>query len=144
METENTQTLTYQERIDLLRATKMRHTEEKWRDIGIIDMDDSGSILPPPGSRRYVEVISGSGVPMKDVLFSEFTPTSNHPSGGLFGARACGENYRALLEMHPTYVDPVSSLAGGYMVNFLSYRTPQWNPDFDYSHLKPEQELYGL
>ncbi len=144
METGNTSTLTYQERIDLLRATKMRHTKEKWQDIGVIDMDDSGSILPPPELRRFVEVISGSGVPMKDVLFSNFTPKSNHPSGGLFGARACGENYRALLEMHPTYVDPVSSLAGVYMVNFLSYRTPQWNPDFDYSHLKPEHELYGL
>jgi len=137
-------TLTYQERIELLRAMKMRHTEEKWKDIGVMDMDDCGNILPPPEARRYVEVISGSGVPMKDVVFSTFTPKSNHPSGGFFGARACGENYRALLEMHPTYVDPVSSLAGGYMVNFLSYRDPQWNPDFDYAHLKPEQKLYGL
>jgi formate C-acetyltransferase len=136
--------MTYQERIDRIRATKMRHTEEKWRDIGIIDMDDCGNILPPPEARKYVEVISGSGVPMKDALFSDFTPKSNHPGGGFFGARACGENFHALLEMHPTYVDPVSSLAGGYMVNFNSYREPQWNPDFDYSHLKPEHDLYGL
>ncbi len=128
--------LSYQERIDRLRATKMRHTEEKWRDIGIIDMDDHGMILPPAESRRYVQVISGSGVPMKDALFTEFSPKSNHPSGGFYGARTCGENFRTLLEMHPTYVDPDSSLAGGYMVNFLSYRDPAWNPDFDYSHLK--------
>ncbi|MEW6512074.1 MAG: pyruvate formate lyase family protein [Bacteroidota bacterium] len=136
--------LTYQERIERLRATKMRHTEEKWRDIGVLDMDDHGLILPPVGSRRYVQVISGSGVPMKDALFADFTPKSNHPSGGIFGARACGENFHALLEMHPTYVDPVSSLAGCYMVNFLSYRQPAWNPDFDFSHLKVEHELYGL
>jgi pyruvate-formate lyase len=136
--------LTYHERIDLLRATKQRHTEEKWRDIGFIDMDDNGLILPPVECRRYVETISGSGVPMKDALFSTFTPKSNHPGGGFFGARACGENFRALLEMHPTYVDPISSLAGCYMVNFLSYREPQWNPDFDYAHLKPEQDLYGV
>jgi pyruvate-formate lyase len=136
--------LSYQERIERLRATKMRHTEEKWRDIGILDMDDHGMVLPPAGSRRYVEVISGSGVPMKDALFTEFTPKSNHPSGGFYGARACGENFRALLEMHPIYVDPVSSLAGCYMVNFLSYREPAWNPDFDYPHLKADHELYRL
>jgi pyruvate-formate lyase len=136
--------MTYQERIEKLRATKMRHTEEKWREIGVLDMDDHGIILPAPASRRFVDVISGSGVPMKDVVFKEFTPKSNHPSGGFFGARACGENYRALLEMHPTYVDPVSSLAGAHMVNFLSYRDPAWNPDFDYSHLQVEQKKYGL
>jgi pyruvate-formate lyase len=136
--------LTYQERIDRLRATKMRHTEEKWRDIGIIDMDDHGLILPPAESRRYVEVISGSGVPMKDALFADFVPKSNHPSGGIFGARACGENFRALLEMHPTYIDPFSSLAGCYMVNFLSYRQPAWHPDFDFSHLKADHDLYRL
>jgi len=144
METASARALSYQERIDLLRVTKMQHTEEKWRVLGAIDMDDNGIILPPPGSRRCIEVMSGSGVPMKDALFSTFTPKSNHPSGGIFGARACGENFRALLEMHPTYVDPVSSLAGCYMVNFLSYRTPQWNPDFDYPHLRPDQQLYGL
>ncbi len=136
--------LTYQERIDQLRATKMRHTEEKWRDIGVIDMDDHGMILPPAGSRKYVQVISGSGIPMKDALFADFVPKSNHPNGGIFGARACGENFRALLEMHPTYVDPISSLAGCYMVNFLSYRQPAWNPEFDYSHLKADQDLYRL
>ncbi|MGA9365326.1 MAG: pyruvate formate lyase family protein [Bacteroidota bacterium] len=136
--------MTYQERIEKLRTTKMRHTEEKWREIGVLDMDDHGIILPATDSRRFVDVVSGSGVPMKDVVFKEFTPKSNHPSGGFFGARACGENYRALLEMHPTYVDPVSSLAGAHMVNFLSYRNPAWNPDFDYSHLRAEQKKYGL
>jgi formate C-acetyltransferase len=136
--------MTYQERIEKLRATKMRHTEEKWREICVLDMDDHGIILPPPESRTFVDVVSGSGVPMKDVVFKEFVPKSNHPSGGFFGSRACGENYRTLLEMHPTYVDPVSSLAGGHMVNFLSYRNPAWNPDFDYSHLHAEQKKYGL
>jgi pyruvate-formate lyase len=144
MNTTHATTLTYQERIDLLRAAKRLHTEEKWRDIGFLDMDDNGLVLPPPESRRYVETISGSGVPMKDALFSTFTPKSNHPSGGFFGARACGENFRALLEMHPPYIDPLSSLAGCYMVNFYSYRDPQWNPDFDYSHLKSGHDLYGL
>lgn len=136
--------LTYDERIDQLRKTKMRHTEEKWRVLGYMDMDDHGFVLPPPQSRKIVTVTSGSGFTMTDALFKEFVPKSNHPSGGFFGARANGENFRALLEMHPTLIDPISSLAGGYMVNFLSYRNPAWNPDLDYSHLQKEQDLYKL
>ncbi len=136
--------LTYNERIDQLRKTKMRHTEEKWKALGHMDMDDHGLVLPPPESRKIVTVTSGSGFTMTDALFTDFVPRSNHPSGGFFGARANGENFRALLEMHPTCIDPVSSLAGGYMTNFLSYRIPAWNPDYDYSHLAMEQDLYKL
>ena len=138
------QELTFAERIAMLRATKMRHTEEKWRVLGSMDMDDLPVILPPPESRKVVRIISGSGLSMPDAVFSDFSPRSNHPSGGIFGARACGENIRALMEMHPPYVDPVSSLAGAYMAHFISCRNPGWNPDFDYSHLEPEQEKYRL
>jgi formate C-acetyltransferase len=136
--------LTYQERIDMLRATKMRHTEEKWRELGSFDMDDLPIILPPPEMRKVVRVVSGSGLLMVDALFKDFIPKSDHPSGGIFGARACGENFRALLDMHPPYVDPVSSLAGAYMAHFLAYRQPAWNPDFDFSHLHADQEKYKL
>ena len=137
-------TYTFVERIDALRETKMKHTREKWDVIGSMDFDDNGIILPPSTSRKIVEVISGSGVPITDVLFKEFEPKSNHPSGGVFGPKACGENFRTLLEMHPIYIDPMSSLAGTYMVNFLSYRDPYWNPDFDYSFLKKEHDLYKV
>ena len=136
--------LTCQERIDLLRATKMRHTEEKWREIGSMDMDDLPIMLPPPDMRKVVRIVSGSGIVISDTVFKNFIPRSNHPSGGFFGARACGENFRALLEMHPPYVDPLSSLAGGYMANFMAYRDPAWNPDFDYSHLHEDQQKYKL
>ncbi|MFH0991471.1 MAG: pyruvate formate lyase family protein [bacterium] len=138
------QELTYQERVDRLRATKMVHTEEKWRELGSFDMDDLPIMLPPPESRKVVRVVSGSGLMMVDALFKDFIPRSNHPSGGIFGARACGENFRALLEMHPPYIDPMSSLAGGYMVHFLAYRQPAWNPDFDYSHLHADHQRYKL
>lgn len=134
----------YQERIDALRTTKLKHTREKWDVIGAMDFDDHGLILPPPESRNIVQVVSGSGISITDVLLKEFVPSPNHPSGGFFGARACGENFRALLEMHPTYIDPMSALAGGYMVNFLSYREPAWNPDFDFSHLHAEQQKYKI
>ncbi len=109
-----------------------------------MDMDDHGIVLPPPEWRKVIVVTSGSGFSMTDVLFNDFEPKSNHPRGGFFGARACGENFRALLEMHPAYLDPMSSLAGGHMVNFLSYRNPQWNPDFDFAHLREETDRYKL
>ncbi|HHY97105.1 MAG TPA: formate acetyltransferase, partial [Firmicutes bacterium] len=83
-------------------------------------------------------------MPITDVLLKDFKPVSNHPSGGFFGPKACGENFRRLLEVHPTYIDPISSLLGGYMVNFMSYRKPHWNPDFDYSHLRENQKKYQL
>jgi formate C-acetyltransferase len=136
--------LTFQDRIDMLRATKMKQTEEKWRVLGSFDMDDLPIILPPPESRKVVRVVSGSGLLMVDALFKEFVATTDHPSGGIYGARACGENFRALMDLHPPYVDPASSLAGGYMAHFLAYRQPAWNPDFDYSHLHAEQEKYKL
>ena len=136
--------LTYQERIDALCATKLRHTREKQDILGAMDRDDWGQILPPPDRREIVETMGTSGVPIVDVLLKGYAPTSNHPSGAFFGARAAGENFRRLLEMHPPYVDPMSSLLGGYCLNFNSYRKLHWNPDFDYAHLKPEQEKYRL
>jgi pyruvate-formate lyase len=144
LESPETKQLSYRERLEQLRATKMKHTREKWDVIGSMDMDDHGIVLPPPESRRKVLVTSGSGFSMTDILLKEYTPVPNHPSGGFFGARACGENFHELLKVHPVYIDPLSSLAGGHMVNFMSYRNPGWNPDFDFSHLQEEQHRYKV
>jgi pyruvate-formate lyase len=122
----------------------MEHTREKWDVIGAMDFDDHAIILPPEGHRTVVKVIGGPGILITDVLFSDFIPKSNHPSGGFFGARLCGENFRKLLELHPVYIDCDSSLAGAYMANFLSYRNPQWHPELDYARLESEQKRYGL
>jgi len=91
-----------------------------------------------------IGTVSGSGVPITDVILKGFAIESNHPSGGFFGPRTCGRNFRRLLEAHPVYIDPHSSLAGAYMVNFMSYRKPHWNPDLSYAHLEPEQKRYRL
>ena len=91
-----------------------------------------------------VKAVSGSGVEVNEAKLTGVEMVSNHPSGGFFGARATGENYRRLLEAHPTHVDPMSSLAGAYMVNFYSYRDVDWNPDFDYSYLHEDQHRYQL
>jgi len=135
---------TYQQRLDALRATKLEQTQEKQQLIGSMDHDDWGLILPPPDRRKFVQTTSSSGMPITDCLLEGFEVKSNHPSGGFFGPKACGENLRMLLESQPPYIDPTSSLAGGYVVNFMSYRDPHWNPDFDYSHLHEEQERYKL
>lgn len=136
--------LTYQRRLDALRITKENHTKEKQQEIGSMDYDDWPLILPPAKKREKVEMMGPSGVPITDMLLKEFKPKSNHPSGGFFGPEACGENFRALLEVHPIYIDPMSSLSGAYMVNFTSYRNPIWNPDLDYSYLHKLQEEYQL
>ncbi len=138
------QELTYEQRIAALRETKLRHTREKQQVVGAMDRDDHALILPPPERRRLVQTMSTSGMPITDVLLEGYEAVSNHPSGGFFGPKACGANFRALLESHPPYIDPLSSLAGAYMVNFNSYRKRGWNPDFAYSHLEAEQKKYQL
>jgi len=135
---------TYQQRLDMLRATKLEHARRKVELTGPRDADEQGNVLPPPELTEVVEAVSGSGVPVKALILNNFEPASNHPSGGFFGPRAVGENFRGLLEAHPAYVDPASSMAGAYMVSFNSYRSPEWNPDHDYSHLHAEQEMYGI
>ncbi|MEP7359013.1 MAG: hypothetical protein ABI847_17315, partial [Anaerolineales bacterium] len=122
--------LTFDQRLDALRAAKLQQTLEKQKVLGAMDHDDHALILPPPESRQLVQAISSSGMPISDCLLSSFEVISNHPSGGFFGPRACGENFGRLLRVHPVYIDPASSLAGGYMVNFMSYRKPHWNPDY--------------
>ena len=105
---------TYRQRIEALRATKLRQTQDKQELIGSMDHDDWALILPPEDRRKIVQTMSTSGMPITDCLIDGFEPQSNHPSGGFFGPKAVGANYRALLEAHPPYVDPNSSLAGGY------------------------------
>ncbi|MCC6443801.1 MAG: formate acetyltransferase [Armatimonadetes bacterium] len=139
-----TPALFYQERLDALRETKLRNTREKQERIGSMNHDDWALILPPPDRRKVIETTSPSGMPIVDILLEGFGVKANHPSGGFFGPKACGENFRNLLELHPVYIDPVSSLAGAYMVNFMSYRSPHWNPDITCPHLAPEQARYQL
>lgn len=135
---------TYQQRLDALRATKMEQTREKQAVLGAMNHDDWAVVLPPPELREIVDAISGSGEPIQDCIFKGWQPSSKHPSGGFFGPRAVGDNYRNFLEHHPVYIDPMSSLAGAYMFNFMSYRKPFWNPDLDYSHLVPGQQRYQI
>ena len=136
--------LTLVDRLEALRATKLAQTAEKQALIGSMDHDDWGLILPPPERRKIVQTMSSSGMPITDCLLEGYAIQANHPSGGFFGPRVVGENYRSLLEQHPVYLDPLSSLAGGYMVNFMSYRKPHWNPDLPTEQFREEIDLYKL
>lgn len=144
MESRESQHNNIQARIEQLRRRKMEQTHEKWEIIGEMNHDDWGLILPPPENRKVVRTISGSGVPIVDVILEGISIESNHPSGGFFGPKAVGKAYRTLLENHPVYVDANASLAGATMVNFLSYRKIHWNPDFDFSWLHERQRRYRL
>ena len=135
-------TMSYAERLEVLRAAKSAQTTEKQAVRGSMDYDDHGIVLPPAGVREVVHSMSGSGISITDVIMNTFKPTPSDDSGEFFGARACGETFRQLLEMHPTYIEPESSLAGGYMVNFMSYRKLGWKPDLDCSALLARHERY--
>ena len=116
--------LTYADRLRLLRERKMEQTREKIAARGYMDVDDHGSVEPPAGWH--------------------WEPTPNHPNGGFYGLKGWGDNFRSLMEAHPTYVDPADALAGRWCFSLFATWYKGWNPDFDFSHLKAEQELYGI
>ena len=136
---------TYEERIQSIRATKMAQTKEKQEVIGAMDYDDWALVLPPEDKREIVEAVSGSGLTIRDCIIPGVEIDTNHECGGFFGPEICGRNFRRLLEAHPAYIDPMSSLAGAYMANFSSYRKVGWNPDVSAPEdLQMRRELYKL
>ncbi|MBI2505533.1 MAG: pyruvate-formate lyase [Candidatus Latescibacteria bacterium] len=113
---------TYQQRIAALRQTKTDHTELKLKNQGYFDMDDKGN-LPWP-----------EPVPFK--------ARANHPSGGCYGARCIGENFRAWLEVHPVYIHPLSALAGAWVSGPPG--VGGWKPEDAPTHLYPLHRQYNL
>ncbi|MDO8685144.1 MAG: pyruvate formate lyase family protein, partial [Clostridiales bacterium] len=122
--------MTYREKIDQLRIWKERQTQEKIKVYGgregFFDTDDKGTILPPEGWT--------------------WTPSANGPNGGWFGNQVVSANFRLLLETHPVYIDPLSSLAGAYMVKQEWYNKGGWpsDPDFDFTELRLLHQRYDL
>ena len=135
---------TYADRLAVLRAAKLEQVRRKRELSGPRDADEQGMIPLPDDAAEIVEAVSGSGVLVRDVILRGFEPVPNHPSGGFFGPASVGANFRRLLDAHPTYLHPANAMAGVYMVNFLSYRKPHWNPDHGFAQLHAEQSLYKL
>lgn len=124
----------YEQRLNALRARKQEQTLEKKLRNGYMNEDDYGSVPPPSDF--------------------QFEPEFNDPVHQTFyGARLWGRNFRRLLERHPLYVDPNDALAGRWMFilqrlrpfkSAVSNDNMEMAPIFDYSWLKPTQELYGI
>ena len=117
-------TFSYDERIRLLRARKIRQTEEKARNGGA-DEDDYGLIE-------------------QDVFHYQLKP--NHPNGSIYGYRAWTENYCALLAQHPIYCDPLDAFIGkGFLfLERLRPKDKKWNPMYPYDDLKVLFERYSI
>lgn len=116
--------ITYQQRIDALRETKLEHNRAKIARDGFHDVDDHGNIYWP------------EPIP--------FTPKPNHPSGGCYGARCIGENFRAWLDVHPVYIFPLSALAGAWAGYLNDHGIGGWKPEDHPVHLKELHDKYYL
>jgi formate C-acetyltransferase len=119
-----TAAVSFSERIDHLRATKRAQTLEKRRRLGSIDNDDHGFVMPP-----------------EDFAF---VPIPNHADGSFYGFDGWADNFAALLAAVPVYVDPLDALFGRSFFYLRWSKKSFWNPDFDYSFLREEQEKYGI
>jgi len=113
---------TYQQRIDALRQTKLEHTELKLKQRGFFDIDDHGSI-------PWAEPIP-------------FKAKPNNESGGCYGAKCIGENFRAWLEVHPVYIHPMSALAGAWICSPPG--VGGWKPEDRPTHLRPLHQQYNI
>ncbi len=121
--------MTVQERIDQLRMKKERQTQEKvkvYGRLGFFDTDDKGTVLPPEGW--------------------SWVPEPNDPNGGWFGNKSVSDNFRRLLETHPVSIDPLSSLAGAYMIKQEWHRKAGWpsDPSFAFPDLQVLHKRYDL
>lgn len=93
--------LTWQIRLDHIRQLKQKQTEEKINRVGRTMNGDDKGLIPFNGDFTFV-------------------PESNHENGSIYGTRASGANFRRFLNCHPIYIDPNSSLAGGWMDTLCS------------------------
>lgn len=119
--------LTFERRMQMLRQKKIEHTLKKREQQGYMDADDYGTVPVPDD-------------------FS-FTPKPNTPWGGIYGATACAENFAALLDAHPVYVDPLEILAGRWRKMLTEYRMAggAWNEkEYPFDHLKPLHKKYDI
>ncbi|GAB1855473.1 pyruvate formate lyase family protein [Flavobacteriaceae bacterium MHTCC 0001] len=135
--------LSFKQRMDKLRTKKLAVTQEKIDKEGGMDEGDYGRHVAPSDFKW------------------EIIP--NHYDGSFYGYSGWTTNFESLLANQPVYVDPYDALAGqtyfylSKMKNSvyeksedpLKRRKPGsasciWNPDFDYSHLKPWHEKYNI
>lgn len=116
--------LTYNERITILRERKLRETKRKIEAEGGLNEDDYGRVVPPADFEWEIK--------------------PNHTDGSFYGYKGWADNFHALMCKHPVYVDPVDAFSGRWMFFLSRMKGSTWNPDYDFSHLKPEFEKYNI
>lgn len=127
--------LSYEERIRHLRQIKEAQTQEKLRrNRAYMDEDDYGSVPPPEDFHIDIE--------FNDPEHSTF-----------YGAELWAKNFCTLLKNHPVYIDPQDALVGRWMFilqrlrpfeSAVSNNNLEMAPVFNYDHLKPTQQKYGI
>ncbi|MBE3100909.1 MAG: pyruvate formate lyase family protein, partial [Firmicutes bacterium] len=116
--------MVFEERLKILREKKIRDTFAKVEQNGAMDADDYGSLPLPDGF--------------------EFSIEPNHDDGGFYGLDGWSNNFKRLMEIHPTYVDPLEILCGRWRAQLSSYNN-KWPKDkFPFDHLEKGHELYGI
>ncbi len=115
---------TYDDRIRLLRALKIEQTQEK-AAAGGANEDDYGLIV-------------------QDEYHYQLRPS--HPNDSIYGYKAWRENYIAILDTHPLYVNPLDAFVGkGFLfLERLRPKDKKWNPDYPFDALQKEFSRYGV
>ena len=115
---------TYDERIRLLRALKVEQTQEK-AAAGGANEDDYGLIV-------------------QDEFQYKLRPS--HPNGSIYGYKPWRENYIAILDTHPLYVNPLDAFVGkGFLfLERLRPKDKKWNPDYPFDALQKIFTQYGI
>lgn len=145
--------LTYTDRLEAIRKTKIEHTLAKRKQNGYTDLDDFGTVPLPEG--YYVE------------------PWYNSENGSFYGLDGMSENFCRVIGAHEPYVDPMEMLCGRWRDMLVNYRgdihylpdwikrnkklydfisagaTSQWSKRWDekrfpYDELKPLQKKYNI
>lgn len=143
--------LSYDDRLKILRETKVLHTSQKIKQNGYTDLDDFGTVPLPENYR--VEAFYNSS------------------NGSFYGYSGMSENFCRVMNAHPPYVDPMEMLCGRWRDMLVNYRgdlhyMPTWRKKqitdkdllgitnqfskrwdeqrFPYDHLKPLQEKYNI
>lgn len=117
-------TLSYRDRIALLREKKIEHTLQKKEQQGYMDSDDYGTIPKPEGY--------------------SFEPIPNEGKDYFHGAMGNAVNFKKFLENHPIYVDPLEIMCGRWADMLSAYRAGGFEKTFPYDELKKEQVHYGV
>jgi pyruvate-formate lyase len=145
--------LSYADRLQSMRETKIRHTLEKRKQNGYTDLDDFGT------------------VPISDGYCVE--PWYNSTNGSFYGYDGMCENFCRVIDAHEPYIDSMEMLCGRWRDMLVNYRgdlhympdwlknnlknlefikngaTNQWSKRWDeqrfpYDDLKPLQEKYNI